>query len=562
MQIQLKFWSRNPLGSLFLGFCLTCFLASCGNKSQVPVDLILHHGKVYTSDSAFAIFEAIAISGDSIVAIGSDKEILKSYAGNKSINLQGRAVYPGFIDAHCHFFAYGQDLQELNLKQTISFDDLINQTIDYFKKNNPSIIVGRGWNEEIWEIKSTPSKYKLDALFPETPVVLQRIDGHAVLCNQAALDLAQIDENTFIQGGHVVKMGDHLTGMLVDKAAELVLNLLPEISKGQKINALKSAEKACFKAGLTTVSDAGLDFADIDLIDSLQKSGDLKIRVYAMSNPSDADLDYWFEKGIQTGEQLVVRSVKLYADGSLGSRGALLKEPYCDDSLNYGLLQRPMSEYAELIKRCYENGFQVNTHCIGDSANALLLSAYAETLGGSNDLRWRIEHAQVVDPTDWHKFGDFNIIPSVQPTHATSDMYMAQDRLCDENRLKGAYSYNSLLKQNGMLAFGTDFPVEAIDPLNTYFSAVNRKGRQGDVFRIEEAVSHQEAIMSMTIWAAYANFMDTFIGSLEIGKKADLVILSHDPSLVNDRKSVKNEMTIANGEIVFNRGISIDNTEH
>lgn len=527
-------------------------------NEKIDVDMILYNGRIYTSDADFNQFEAIAISGDSIVALGTSGEIQKRYHSTESIDLEQRTVFPGFIDAHCHFFAYGQDLQELDLKQTVSFDDMINQTVSYAQANNPSIVVGRGWNEENWESKSTPSKYKLDALFPQTPVVLQRIDGHAVLCNQAALDLAGIDENTQVQGGMVVKMGFNLTGMLVDKAADLVLDLLPEISLTQKINALQAAERACFRAGLTTVSDAGLSLKIIQLIDSLQKAGELNIRVYAMSNPDEEELNYFFESGPILSEKLIVRSIKLYADGSLGSRGALLKQPYCDEPSIYGLLQSEPSYYTDIMKRCLEHGFQVNTHCIGDSANAMLLNMYGQYLKGVNDLRWRIEHAQVVDPKDRHLFKDFSIIPSVQPTHATSDMYMARERLCLEERLAGAYSYKSLLSENQMIAFGTDFPVENISPIETYFAATNRIGKKGEAFRVEEAITPKNAIMAMTAWAAHANFMESFTGSLEIGKKADLIVLSNDITVLKTKADTKNLMTVVDGKIVYNSGLVIE----
>ena len=373
------------------------------------------------------------------------------------------------------------------------------------------------------------------------------------MCNQAALDLAGIDENFEIEGGVAVRMGYMLTGLLVDQAMEPVLSQLPDLSLPQKVKALKDAERKCFEAGLTMVTDAGLDESIILLIDSLQRTGELRMKVYAMANPDTNAVNRLLKNdNIRNNPLLNLRSIKLYGDGSLGSRGALLKHKYCDDSTTHGTQIMPTEFYQGIINYCYRNSLQVNTHCIGDSSNHDLLQLYANRLGGKNDLRWRIEHAQIVDSKDLHLFSENDIIPSIQPTHATSDASMAQHRLCNLPAMKGAYVYKTLLDETGLVAYGTDFPVEDIDPIATYFSAVKRRTKTGEVFKPEEAIGPRESLLAMTRWAAYACFMDQETGSLEIGKAADITILSENMIGAYERGSIHVEMTLSNGDVVYN----------
>jgi hypothetical protein len=297
-----------------------------------------------------------------------------------------------------------------------------------------------------------------------------------------------------------------------------------------KVKALKVAEQNCFAAGLTSVSDAGLALQDILLIDSLQQTGELNIRVYAMMSPSAENFEYFFPSGPYRTGKLTVSSVKLYVDGALGSRGALLLQPYTDDPNNYGLQLYGEEYYQEICQDAYDAGFQVNTHAIGDSGNRVMLQTYALYLKGENDLRWRVEHAQIVDPADLSYFKDYSIIPSVQSTHCTSDMYWADERLGEE-RIKHAYAFNDLMTQNGWLVNGTDFPVEDISPLKTVYAAVARKDLEGwpeDGFQVENAISRDQALRSITIWPAKGSFEEAQKGSIEAGKVADFVILEKD----------------------------------
>ncbi|MCH8318794.1 MAG: amidohydrolase, partial [Bacteroidetes bacterium] len=441
-------------------------------------------------------------------------------------------IYPGFIDAHCHFYGYGLNLQNLDLTGTKSFDEVIEKVISHRKKYpGAQWIIGRGWDQNDWKIKEFPAKDTLDKLFPDTPVFLRRIDGHAALANQAALKRTNVTSKTEINGGLIQKSSNGtLTGILIDNAMELVSGFIQEPTYEEKINALLNAQKECFEAGLTTVDDAGLDRSTIDLIDSLQKAGKLTMRIYAMISYSEENKNYYFDRGIYKTDKLNVRSFKLYADGALGSRGACLIEPYNDKAGHYGFLLQPQKELKQIAKQLYENNFQMNTHCIGDSANRMMLNIYGELLKGKNDKRWRIEHAQVVSKEDINKFGKFNIIPSIQPTHCTSDMYWAESRLGNE-RISTAYAYRDLFFQNNLVASGSDFPVESINPLFGFYAAVTRKDQNKtpeNGFQPENSLSREQALKSMTIWAAYANFEEQEKGSIQPGKFADFVILEDD----------------------------------
>ena len=500
---------------------------SCETEKQTA-DLIVTNAMVYTVDDAFSTKEAFAIKDGKFVAVGTSEDITSSYQSDNMIDANGQAITPGLIDAHCHFLNLGIGIQEVQLMSTESYDEVIQRVVDFQKEKNADYIMGRGWDQNDWEDKVFPKKAKLDELFPDTPIALTRVDGHAILVNQAALDLGKVTGESKIDGGEVVIENGHPTGVLIDNAESLVMNYWPKSTKQEAIDALLGAQDVCFDLGLTTVNDAGLSIEAINLIDSLQQTGDLKMRVYAMASATTKNLDYFIDKGIIKTDFLSVRSFKFYADGALGSRGAMMRDPYSDKPGHFGLLVNDIKTLKATAKRIADSEYQMNTHAIGDSANHAVLDTYKEVLNGKPNRRWKIEHAQIVSAEDFPKFND--IIPSVQPTHATSDMYWAEERV-GEQRMKGAYAFKDLLKQYGKVALGTDFPVERVNPMLTFYAAVARQDLEQypeGGFQIENALSREEALRGMTIWAAYSNFEEEEKGSIEVGKFADFIILDKD----------------------------------
>ncbi|MCF8370176.1 MAG: amidohydrolase [Bacteroidales bacterium] len=494
-------------------------------------DLILINAKVYTVDSAFTMCEALAVKDGKIIKTGSTEDIQKEFTSEKIIDAGGKVVYPGFYDAHCHFYGYGTNVQSrADLRGTKSFDEVIERVVAHNQKYLPEWLQGRGWDQNDWPEKEFPDKEKLDELFPNKPVLLLRIDGHAALANSKALELAGLDITSQIEGGEYVQKDGQLTGLLIDNGIDIVRELIPEASKEEIAEALLISQDSCLKHGLTSVGDAGIDKNVVVTIEELQNQGKLKMRVYAMLSPNEENIDHFVKNGVYVTDKLSVRSIKLYADGALGSRGAKMIEPYSDDPGNTGLLLHEPAYYDSLCQLAYENGYQANIHAIGDAGVRMSLELYGKFLKGENDLRWRIEHAQVVHPDDFQLFKRYSIVPSVQATHATSDMYWAGDRLGEE-RVKFAYAYKLLLDQNGWLPNGTDFPIEKINPLLTYYAAVFRKDLNNwpdGGFQPENALSPEEALRSITIWPAKAAFEEQVKGSIETGKFADFVIFEKD----------------------------------
>jgi len=513
---------KKLLSLIILMSCLSC------QTSKETVDSIIINASVYTVNSNFDKAEAFAIKDGKFVDVGTNAEIQEKYTSETIIDAKGQTVVPGLIDAHCHFLGMGFNQQSVNLVGTKSFDEVVQRVVEFQKEKNLNYIVGRGWDQNDWDIKEFPNKAKLDSLFPNTPISLTRIDGHAILCNQAALDLGKVTVNSKIDGGEVVIENGKLSGILIDNAENLVMNYWPKSSRQDVVNALLDAQKVCFDYGLTTVDDAGLSPESIQIIDSLQQTGDLKIRIYAMVSASKENLEYYLNKGITKTDRLNVRSFKYYADGALGSRGAMLRAPYSDKPGHFGLLVTDLETFNDAAQRIANSEFQMNTHAIGDSANHAVLQTYSKVLNGKSNRRWRVEHAQVISPEDFKYYND--IIPSIQPTHATSDMYWAEDRLGAE-RVKGAYAYKQLLNAYGKVALGTDFPVEQVSPFLTFYAAVARQDLEQypeGGYQMENALTREETLKGMTIWAAYSNFEENEKGSIEVGKFADFIILDTD----------------------------------
>jgi len=527
----------------------------CACKTP-QADLIIHHARIYTVDSAFSVTEAMAVKDGKILATGKNDDILKHFTALENIDAQGKAVYPGFIDAHAHFVGYGRSLFQVDLFGCNNWEEAVTR-VKAFAAEHPNLdwIQGRGWDQNRWPGKSFPTNEALNQLFPNKPVVLTRVDGHASIANQKALDLAGIKAGQTITGGFIEVKNGKLTGVLIDNADDKVYAQIPEPSKEMYTQWLQQAEKNCFAQGLTTITDCGLSYRDVEAIDALQKEGKLNMRLYVMLSDEPANLERFLKKGPYRTDKLLVKGVKVYADGALGSRGACLLQPYNDKPGWTGFLLRNPSHYDSLARVLASTDFQMCTHAIGDSANREILHIYNKYLHGKNDKRWRIEHAQVINQQDFHLFGDASIVPSVQPTHGTSDMYWAGDRLGAE-RLKGAYAYKQLLQQNGWIPLGTDFPVEDISPFKTFLAAVVRKDAKGypaNGFQTENALTREETIRGMTIWAAKANFMEKEIGSLEQGKKADFIMLDQDLMKVpeTDILKVKVKATYLGGKKVI-----------
>lgn len=511
---------------LFLGILFA--ITSCTSSK---VDTIIHHAVIYTVDSAFTVAEAMAVKDGKIVAVGKNEEIRGTYTATDNIDAKGEAVYPGFIDAHAHFVGYGRSLFQADLFGTNSWEETVAR-IKTFAEAHPDLpwIQGRGWDQNRWPGKAYPTNEELNKLFPDKPVVITRVDGHASIANQKALNLAGIAAGQTVVGGSIEVKNGKLTGVLIDNADNKVHAQIPEPTKETYLQWLQAAQKNCFEQGLTTITDCGLSYQDVDAIDALQKEGKLDMRLFVMLSDNDDNINRYVKKGPYKTDKLFVNGFKVYMDGALGSRGACLLAPYADKAGWSGFLLRNQSHYDSLAGVLINTSFQMCTHAIGDSANREILHIYNKYLQGKNDKRWRIEHAQIINQQDFNLFGGANIVPSVQPTHATSDMYWAEERLGKE-RLKGGYAFKQLLQQNGWLPLGTDFPVEDISPFKTFLAAVARKDAKGfpaDGFQKENALSREETLRGMTIWAAKASFLEKEVGSLEAGKKADFIILDKD----------------------------------
>ena len=506
-------------------------LSSCQGKREA-VDLLVTNATVYTVDSTFAKAEAFAVRDGRFVAVGTAADLKARFAATNEVDAQGQFIYPGFYDAHCHFYRYALALPSADLVGTTSWAAVI-QKLQANRRQYPQAawLTGRGWDQNDWPSKQFPTKDTLDQLFPDVPVFLIRVDGHAAVVNQKALDLAGITARTPISGGTITRDAQgRLTGLLVDNATRLVSSKIPEPTPAEAARLLLQAQQRCLAVGLTSLADAGLDKADIDQMAALQRQGQLKLRLYAMLNPTPANRAFYLKNGPVLTDQLTINSFKVYADGALGSRGACLVQPYADRPKETGFLLSTEKEYRALATELAASKFQMNTHAIGDSANRIILNIYGQALKGHKDRRWRIEHAQIITPADMPKFGQFGIVPSVQPTHATSDMYWAGERL-GAARLKTAYAYAELLKQYGQVALGSDFPVEDINPLFGFHAAVARqdaKNIPAGGFQMENALSRPDALRGMTTWAAHAGFEEKRKGQIKPGMLADFVVLNTD----------------------------------
>jgi len=529
----------NSLLKIFFSLLIVSFIGCSSTSISIQfrdnlskkTNHILLNGKIaqFNNDSLYYIDGNISIVDGKIDSILT--EIPHHYNIESNItDLKGAYIYPGFIDAHAHFLYQGLALKSIDLSGTKSWKECVKIVEDFIKNNpNEKVYRGQGWDQNDWEIKEFPNNSSLEEL-SSNPIILSRIDGHAILANSIALRQSKIDINSVIKGGEILKENENLTGLLIDNAQSLLSIAKP--TNEEKSEALLAVQKKAFKYGLTGIHEAGLPSEDIILIDELQKKKKLKMPLYVMVSESPSEMNFWIKSGPLKTNLLDVRSFKFYSDGSLGSRGALMRESYSDRENHFGFEVRSTDYMKSAAERLYNNGWQMNTHSIGDSANSRMLTIYKLFIDPlkKNDLRWRIEHAQVVHPDDRLNFG-LGIIPSVQPSHATSDMSWATDRLGPQ-RISYAYSYSSLRKSSGgILPLGTDFPVESMNPLYTIYAAISRKSLDKgskESFQIQEALTREQALIGMTRDAAYASFQEKEVGQIKVGMWANFSIFTSD----------------------------------
>lgn len=516
---------------------LTFACVAGASEALAQADYVVHNARVYTMDPEQPMAEAFAVESERILRVGDNEEVLNAYPDAERLDAVNRTIIPGFIDAHAHLMGRGLSLLQADLVGTTSKDAVIERLREFAQRMSEGAwLTGRGWDQNDWPMQDFPTREDLDEVFPDRPVWLRRIDGHAAWANTAALTAAgigQIRNAADPMGGRIMRdaFGEP-TGVFIDAAMGLVDRHVPDPTENDHLQALRLVLAETARYGITGVHDAGIDLGDAALYRRAIEENWFDIRLYGMIGGHGPTFDHFCESGPILDDRFTVRSVKFYIDGALGSRGAALLEPYSDEPGSAGLLQIEPEVFAEKVKAAMHCGFQVNTHAIGDRATRLVLDAYEEALDeiGVTDHRNRIEHAQVVHPADFARFRDLGVIASMQPTHATSDMYWAGDRLGDD-RLEGAYSWRSFLDGGVRLAFGSDFPVENANPLLGFYAAVTRTdaaGKPEGGWLPSQIVSREEALKAFTLYAAYAAFQDHDLGSIMAGKLADFVVLSKD----------------------------------
>lgn len=517
------------------------------------VDLIIHNAQIHTMDKKLSVHEAMAVHNGEIIEIGPERSILNRFRADESINAEKKDVYPGFHDGHGHIMSLASQRLVADLTGSESYYEMLSRLEKFAQKKKPEFLVGRGWDQSLWGEDDLPTNKLLNERFPNIPVALTRVDGHAMLVNEAAFKLVGLDTVLSIEGGKIIYENDTPTGLILDNAIDLVTAKIPRASDEALISEILTIQDELLAYGITHVHEAGIHYNDLQLLDKLASENKLNIHIYAMLFTSESNKNFVKEEGIYKNNKLSVRSFKILMDGALGSRGACLLHPYSDMPNEKGFLLTSVEEMKVHTDFAKEHGYQVNTHCIGDSSNRIMLNHIANLMNDTPDHRWRIEHAQVLHPDDFDLFTASGAIPSVQPTHATSDQRWAEKRLGKE-RLENSYAYKTLLNKRGVLVLGTDFPVEDFDPFATIHAAVQRKNTDNEPssgFLTDEKLSIDDAMKGMTIWAAQGCFEEHQLGSLEKGKKATFTIL--DQPLVNTNTFKKNYAykTFVSGSCVF-----------
>ncbi len=509
------------------------FVAPGCQSTPSTADLLIINAHIQTADSVFRTAEAVAVQQGRIVAVGRTADLTRRYRAAQTVDAHGRFLYPGLQDAHCHFYYYALGLRDARLGAARSWAEAVT-LLRAHRRAYPAAawLTGTGWDETRWPGQALPTRAALDQLFPDVPVLLWRVDGHAVLVNGAALRRAGLTPASRVAGGRFETGPDgQLTGVLTDNAATAVARLLPPPAPAETVALLREAQQRCFAVGLTSVADMGLTRREINRLDSLYQRRELQIRLHAYALLSDSPTRaYYLRHGPMRGERLSVPGFKVFVDGALGSRGACLRRPYADAPTQRGLLRLPLDTLRRYAAQVAASQLQLAAHAIGDSTNHLLINLYGAVLGPQSARRWRIEHAQIVSPADVALFGRYGVIPSVQPAHATSDMAWAGQRL-GSARLPSAYAYAALLGSAQRLALGSDFPVEDINPLFGFYAAVTRQDPHGQPtmgFLPANRLSRRAALRGMTTGAAYANFDDQETGQLKPGMRADFVLLDVD----------------------------------
>jgi predicted amidohydrolase YtcJ len=553
---------RALLGATVLAapFCLSAQAAA----SRAPADLIVTNARVYTADDARPLVEAFAVRDGRIAFVGSQREaaVLRG-PSTRVVDAGGRTVIPGMVDAHAHFSGLAQTLRQVDLTGTSSLDEVIARVVGKAKSvPKGTWITGRGWDQNDWGVTDFPTHEALTAALPDHPVLLERVDGHAMYANMAAMKAAGVTAASKSPvGGQIIKDAKgQPTGVFVDNASNVLEAKVPAPTAAEYKAALKDAITLMHSWGLTGMHDAGATRAAIDTYEELARAKELNLRLYVMIGDEQAALDHYFAKGPQSAlydGQLWVRAVKLYADGAMGSRGAALLEPYSDDPNNSGLLKSTQEHIREVAERGLKAGFQINSHAIGDRGNRVVLDAYEQALKTvpSVDHRFRVEHAQILHYDDIPRFAQLGVIPSMQASHQTSDMYWIGKRL-GPTRLYGAYAWQSLLQTGVVIPNGSDFPVEQVNPLISFHASIARQDARdwpaGGWFP-EQRMSREDALRSMTIWPAYAGFQETSMGSIAAGKFADFVILDTDIMRVPSEMVMKTRVlsTWVGGKSVF-----------